>query len=48
MSSFSSLMVRLSVLRCIPSCRAARHWLPWFCCNTVSRNRFLNSRTASE
>jgi len=32
MSSLSSLMVRLRVLRCMPSSRAARHWFPLFSC----------------
>src|SRR5690348_10698847 len=47
-SSLSSAMVRLKVLRCMPSSRAALHWFPLFCCNTFMMNRFLNSRTASE
>jgi hypothetical protein len=41
-------MVRLSVLRCMPNSRAALHWLPRFSSSTVTMNRFLNSRTASE
>jgi hypothetical protein len=47
-SIFNSVMVRLSVLRCMPSSRAARHWLPRFSSSTVRMNRFLNSRTPSE
>ena len=47
-SILSSVMVRLRVLRCMPSSRAARHWLPLFSCSTVRMKRFLNSRTPSE
>ena len=48
MSSSSSAIVRLRVLRCMPNWRAVLHWLPLFSCSTVRMNRFLNSRTASE
>jgi len=46
-SSSSSAMVRLSVLRCMPSSSAALHWLPRWVRRTSSRYCRLNCRTAS-
>jgi hypothetical protein len=40
-SIFSSVMVRLRVLRCMPSSRAARHWLPLFSCEHGQDETFL-------